>query len=46
MTVIISTNILLNLVKKVKYSRYRPGVAQRVVRVIALLFRVCGTRRV
>jgi hypothetical protein len=32
-------------VKKVKWSRYRPGVAQRVCRVIALLFRDCGTRR-
>ena len=34
-----------HLVKKVKYSRYRPGVAQRVGRGIALLFHDCGTRR-
>ena len=32
-------------VKKVKGSRYRPGVAQRVGRVIAVLFHDCGTRR-
>ena len=31
--------------KKVKWSRYRPGVAQRVGRGIALLFHDCGTRR-
>ena len=31
--------------KKVKCSRYRPGVAQRVGRVIALLFHDRGTRR-
>jgi len=30
---------------KVKCSRYRPDVAQRVGRGIALLFRDCGTRR-
>jgi hypothetical protein len=30
---------------KVKWSRYRPGVAQRVARVIALLFHDRGTRR-
>jgi len=30
---------------KVKWSRYRPGVAQKVGRGIALLFRDCGTRR-
>jgi len=30
---------------KVKFSRYRPGVAQRVGRGIALLFRDRGTRR-
>ena len=29
---------------KVKWSRYRPGVAQRVSRGIALLFHDCGTR--
>ena len=34
------------LVKKaVKFSRYRPGVAQRVGRGIALLFHDRGTRR-
>ena len=32
-------------VKKVKFSRYRPGVAQRVDRGIALLFHDRGTRR-
>ena len=32
-------------VLKVKWSRYRPGVAQRVGRVIALLFHYRGTRR-
>ena len=31
--------------KKVKWSRYRPGVAQRVGRGIAVLFRDRGTRR-
>jgi len=31
--------------KKVKWSRYRPGVAQRVGRGIALLFHYRGTRR-
>ena len=31
--------------KKVKFSRYRPGVAQRVGRGIALLFHDRGTRR-
>ena len=31
--------------KKVKWSRYRSGVAQRVGRGIALLFHVRGTRR-
>ena len=30
---------------KVKWSRYRPGVAQRVGRGIALLFHDCDTRR-
>ena len=32
-------------VKKVKWSRYRPGVAQRLGRGIALLFHDRGTRR-
>ena len=31
--------------KKVKFSRYRPGVAQRVGRGIAVLFHDRGTRR-
>ena len=31
--------------KKIKWSRYRPGVAQRVGRGIALLFHDRGTRR-
>ena len=31
--------------KKLKWSRYRPGVAQRVGTGIALLFHDCGTRR-
>ena len=31
--------------KKVKFSRYRPGVAQRVGTCIALLFHEHGTRR-
>jgi len=31
--------------KKVKFSRYRPGVAPRVGRGIALLFHDRGTRR-
>jgi len=32
-------------VRKVKWSRYRPGIAQRVGRGIALLFHDRGTRR-
>jgi len=32
-------------VKKIVFSRYRPGVAQRVGRGIALLFQHRGTRR-
>ena len=31
--------------KKLKFPRYRPGVAQRVGRGIAILFRDRGTRR-
>ena len=40
-------NILDVIIKKVKVkcSRYRPGVAQRVGRFIALLFHDRGTRR-
>ena len=36
---------LLYVYKKVKWSRYRPGVAQSVGRGIALLFHDRGTRR-
>jgi hypothetical protein len=32
-------------IKKLKFSRYGPGVAQRVGRGIALLFHDRGTRR-
>ena len=40
-------SVSLNTVvcKKAKCCRYRPGVAQRVGRGIALLFHDCGTRR-
>ena len=39
-------DIQMSVIKrKVKWSHYRPGVAQRVVRGIALLFHDCGTRR-
>ena len=38
------TGINYLLKKKVKWSRYRPGVTQRVGRGIALLFHDCGTR--
>ena len=34
-----------NIKVKIKCSRYRPGVAQRVGRGIALLFHDRGTRR-
>ena len=37
--------ILITIIKKVKISRYRPGVAQRLGRDIALLFHDHGTRR-
>jgi len=37
---------ILQVKKKVKWSRYRPGVAQRVGRGIALFFNDSGTRRV
>ena len=37
-------NMLFHL-KKVKWSRYRPGVAQRVGRDVAVLFHDRGTRR-
>ena len=38
-------NYQLRAIKKVKWSRYRPGVAQRVGRDIALLFHDRGTRK-
>jgi len=37
--------LFILLVKNVKWSRYRLGVAQRVGRGIALLFHDCATRR-
>ena len=42
---IIVGNICVGLKVKVKWSRYRPGVDQRVGRGIALLFHDRGTRR-
>jgi len=52
MTICVKLNVFykrgqmdLQLNIKVKWSRYRPGVAQRVGRVIALLFHYRGTRR-
>ena len=39
------TRSLMIYKKKVKWSRYRPGVAQRVGRGIAVLFHGRGTRR-
>ena len=41
----ISVQYYKKLYKKVKWPRYRPGVAQRVGRGIALLFHYRGTRR-
>ena len=38
-------NIIIIIIIKVTCSRYRPGVAQRVGRGIALLFHDRGTRR-
>ena len=40
-----SYDIQVYIKKKVKWSRYRPGVAQRVGRGIALFFHDRGTRR-
>ena len=37
--------LLLEVMVKVKVSRYRPGVAQKVGRGIALLFHDRGTRK-
>ena len=48
MTVLVAAVVLLVVAVlnvKVKLSRYRPGVVQRVGRVIALLFHDRGTRR-
>jgi len=45
MTLLICTPHQMSVKKKVKWSRYRPGVAQRVGRGIALLFYDRGTRR-
>ena len=42
---LINGKIFINKLKKVKWSRYRPGVAQKVGRGIALLFHDRGTRR-
>ena len=44
---VVSTQKIASIYKKVnvKRSRYRPGVAQRVGRGIALLFHDRGTRR-
>ena len=39
------THTNLDNTVKVQFSRYRPGVAHRVGRVIVLLFDDCGTRR-
>jgi len=41
----VSSKLNLIYIKKVKRSRYRPGVAQRVGRGIALFFHDRGTRR-
>jgi hypothetical protein len=43
--IILGTKSLFYKCKKIKWSLYRPGVAQRVGRVIALLFHDRGTRR-
>ena len=41
----LSRNVRVTKIVKVKWSRYRPGVAQTVGRGIALLFHDRGTRR-
>ena len=41
----VSHTYVLNSIYKLKWSRYRPGVTQRVGRGIALLFHDRGTRR-
>ena len=45
MTSFIHSVVYMYICKKVKFSCYRPGVAQRVGRGIALLFHDRGTRR-
>ena len=40
-----STSLAVKKKKEVKWSLYKPGVAQRVGRGIALIFHDCGTRR-
>jgi len=42
---IVDCEIIRQIKKKVKCSRYRPGVAQMVGRGITLLFHDGGTRR-
>jgi hypothetical protein len=44
-SVVFTENRAVCKIKKVKWPRYRPGMAQRVGRVAALLFRDLGTRR-
>ena len=39
------SKVINEQVKNIKFSHYRPGVAQRVGRGIALLFHDRGTRR-
>ena len=40
-----SVKTIIKFKRNIKWSRYRPGVTQRVGRGIALLFHDCGTRR-
>jgi len=41
----LATSLMVSLLPEVKFSHYRPCVAQRVGRGIALLFHDCSTRR-
>ena len=43
--ILLRTVYIANCILKLKFSRYRPGVAQRVGRGIALLYHDRGTRR-
>jgi len=43
--VLVMAAVITVLKREIKCSRYRPGVAQRVGRGIALLFHHRGTRR-